>query len=207
MVQIKHPPPDSTVTPQHWTLPVDSKLLRLFDPKRHTAQACKFRYYGPLSRFDHQELVNESAAESTDRGIIYAGISFSGCIVEVFGDTRVIEVGTWEVAQLQTKRDMQFLELRDGGAMRSGTVSAVMMDSDRAISQLWSKFFYENHYLYSKVDGLAYNNAHNSELALAIYERGSDALECIGQCPLRDEALRGAVLKAAAEFGLIVMPY
>jgi hypothetical protein len=99
------------------------------------------------------------------------------------------------------------LDLRGAGAMKAGTVVAVCNDSDHSLSQEWSKFFYENYYQYERIDGLIFNNAHNGETALALYERCSDALVSTGECQLRDEALRSAVLKTAADNRLTVVPY
>lgn len=207
MVQIAPPPPSVDISPKYWKAPAGYSFLRLFNPTNQSQKAQTFRFFGPLKRFDHQVLISNKPALSSDRGILYAGSTISGCIVEIFGDTRIVEVGTWEITQLKTSRDLHLLDLRGAGAMKAGTVAAVCKDSDHSLSQKWSKFFYENHYTYQKIDGLIFNNAHNDETAFALYERCSDALISNGNCQLRDEALRGAVLKAAADYRLTVIPY
>ncbi|MBS1996153.1 MAG: RES family NAD+ phosphorylase, partial [Cyanobacteria bacterium SZAS LIN-2] len=176
-------------------------------PAFHQTQALTFRTFGPLRRFDHQQKTNGKPAQNSERGILYAGESISGCIVEIFGDTGIIEVGTWEVALLQTKRTLNLLDLRGDGAMKAGTVAGVCKDSDHGISQRWSQYFYETECMYGVLDGLLYGNAHNDEQALALYERAKDGLKCLMTTPLKNEQLRSEVLLIASEFGLIVEPY
>jgi hypothetical protein len=83
----------------------------------------------------------------------------------------------------------------------------VTKDSSRRLSQLWSRYFYEQSFLYKLVDGLVYSNAHNEEIAYALYERAEDAIECVGICKLRSAALRTELLSSAAENGMVVEPY
>lgn len=49
------------------------------------------------------------------------------------------------------------------------------------------------------MDGPIYPDAHNDEVAVALYERAGDALDCPPSRAMRleDEALRPAVLEAA----------
>ena len=151
------------IAPNYFTVPAGSTYIRMFNPADHGQQALTFRHNGPLRRFDHQKLVAGKAANCSDRGILYAGDTLSGCIVEIFGDTRIVEVGTWVVAQIKTSRELLLLDLRGDGAMKAGTVAAVCKDSNHAFSQQWSKFFYENHYQYKMLDGLIFWNAHNDD--------------------------------------------
>jgi hypothetical protein len=166
-----------------------------------------FRRYGPLRRFDHQRARDGEPDEDKERGILYAGESISGCVVEVFGDTRIIEVGTWELALLETQREVNLLDLRGDGAMKAGTVAGVCKDTNQGLSQLWSRYFYENECIYGPIDGLLFGNAHNDEMALALYERAESALCCLMACPLSDNALRSEVLLTAKDYGLTVEPY
>ncbi len=80
-----------------------------------------FRSLTPISRFDYHTLPQGSSAS---RAILYAGSSVRGCLVEVFGDTRVVDVGFWMIAKMTSKRELQLLDLRGGNAMKAGTVAA-----------------------------------------------------------------------------------
>jgi hypothetical protein len=138
--------------------------------------------------------------------VYYASFTLSGCLVEVFGDTRVVEFAEKRVARSLLNRDLRLLDLRENGAMRAGTVAAIAKTAEYALSQEWSRYFYEHAALYSLVDGLWYRNAHNDEEAVALYERCSDALVCRSEDVRRldDAELRPAVLDIALETGMIV---
>ena len=182
-------------------------MVRLFDPSRHGTTATGFRFYGPLLRFDHHRGRDDGEpAEDAERGIYYAAFALSGCLVEVFGDTGVVDLHRHQVASPILRRDLRLLDLRRNGAMRAGTKAAIAKVSERGLSQAWSRHFYEKTETYGEVDGLIYLNAHNDEEAVALYERTSDALECPPQrvMKLDDEALRAAVLEAADDNNLVV---
>jgi hypothetical protein len=133
----------------------------------------------------------------------------SGCIVEVFGGTKIVEVGAWEVAILTITRDLTLLDLRGAHAMKAGTVAAVCKDSNRKFSQAWSRYFYDHGFIYGLIDGLVFGNAHNDEDAFAFYERAENVFQCSARdiCALRDNALRLEVQAAALENCLHVEPY
>ncbi len=182
-------------------------MVRLFDPSRHGATATGFRSYGPLLRFDHHP-GNEGGTPTDDpeRGVYYASKTLSGCLVEIFGDTGVVDLDRHHVASPILRRGLRLLDLRGRGAMRAGTQAAIAKVSDRSLSQAWSRHFYEASRTYGGLDGLIYLNAHNDEDAVALYERASDALECpqARVARLNDEALRAAVLEAADDNNLLV---
>ncbi len=102
------------------------------------------------------------------------------------------------------RRELKLLDLRGGGAMRAGTVSALAKVRDRALTQRWSRYFYEGVEAYGEVDGFVYANAHNDEEAVLLYERAADALECPEERILRldDAVLRPAILEASLDNGL-----
>lgn len=181
--------------------------MRLFDPYRHGATATGFRSHGPLLRFDHHRGTdNRTPEDDSERGIYYAATTLSGCLVEIFGDTGVMDLNRHHVASPILRRDLHLLDLRHNGAMRAGTKAAITKVSDRGLSQAWSRHFYETTLVYGEADGLVYLNAHNDEEAIALYERASDALECPPDHVMRldDEALRAAVLEAADDNDLVV---
>lgn len=182
-------------------------MVRLFDPSRHRATATGFRSYGPLHRFDHHRgREDEKPDDDTERGIYYAAESLSSCLVEIFGDTGVVDLQRHHVSSPILRRDLRLLDLRHNGAMRAGTKAAIAKVADRNLSQAWSRHFYETPEVYSDLDGVIYLNAHNDEDAIALYERASDALECSPERVIRlnDEALRAAVLEAADDNDLVV---
>jgi hypothetical protein len=207
LVVVEPPPPRRRPNPLFHVLPSGSRLVRLFDPSRHVATATGFRSYGPLLRFDHHRGREDGKpGDDVERGIYYAATTVSGCLVEVFGDTGVVDLGRHHVASPILLRELRLLDLRGRGAMRAGTKAAIAKVPDRRLSQAWSRHFYEKTGVYGEVDGLIYPNAHNDEEAVALYDRASDALECpldrvMG---LEDEALRAAVLEAADDNDLAV---
>ncbi len=208
MVLIDLPPPPRNPNPIFHILPSDTRLFRIFDPSSYGATAISFRDHGPLLRFDHHRGKGEERESSTDteRGIYYAAPTLSSCLVEMFGDTGVVEMGTNRVAAPILGRDLRLLDLRANGAMRAGTKAAVAKVSDRMLSQAWSRYFYDTLKTFAKVDGLLYLNAHNDEDAVALYERARDALLCPPDRVIRldDEAIRAAVLEAANDNDLLM---
>ena len=216
MVLIASPPPLKPPSPLFRSLVAGSFMLRIFDPTRHGTTALSFRYFGPLGRFDHQRLAlggfpadrsetrqrlspTGSSSDDPDRGISYAGLTLSCCLVECFGDVGVIEIKGQQIARLELTRDLTLLDLRGSGAMRAGAVAALAKIADRNLSQAWSRYFYEQTADYGQLDGISYLNAHNDEEAIAIYERAQSALVCPDSqiLPLNHPSLRPAILEAA----------
>jgi hypothetical protein len=98
VVLIFSPPPSKSPSPLYRTLTAGSALLRIFDPSRYGTQALTFRYYGPINRFDHHRIPSEGErAEDPGRGIYYAGLTLSCCLVEYFGDIGVIELKAQQI--------------------------------------------------------------------------------------------------------------
>ena len=137
MVKLSSPPPTSPANPSFEQLPTGWQLLRIFDPTRYNTGALTFRYYGRISRFDHHR--QQAAAGQTvhypqhdpERGIYYAAFKLECCIVEVFGDTRVIESKGQQLAFVRLIRPIKLLDLRSPAAMMAGTVFALSMTDDR----------------------------------------------------------------------------
>jgi RES domain len=202
VVLIASPPPAKAPSPLYRTLAAGSFLLRIFDPTRYSTEALTFRYYGPLNCFDHQGFskTGERALDPV-RGISYAGLTLSCCLVECFGDSGVIEIKGQQVGRIQLTRELTFLDLRTNGAMRAGSVAALAKIADRNLSQAWSRYFYEQTDCYRQVDGLSFLNAHNDEEAIALYERAQSALTCPQTqiMPLAHPSLRPAIQQAALD--------
>lgn len=207
MVVVDPPPPRRRPKPLFHDLPSGSRLVRLFDSSRHGATATGFRSYGPLLRFDHHRGREDGKpGDDAERGVYYAAVTLSGCLVEIFGGTGVVDLQRHHVASPILRRDLRLLDLRHNGAMRAGTKAAIAKVADRHLSQAWSRHFYDTPEVYNNLDGVIYLNAHNDEDAIALYERASGALECPPERVTRldNEALRAAVLEAADDNDLIV---
>lgn len=197
MVRIDPPPPQRPSAPLFEQLHVGRQLLRIFDPTRHQTQALTFRQYGPIHRFDHQR--GAVPQNDPERGIYYAAFTLSGCLVETFGDTGVIEIKEQQLAFMELNRPLTLLDLRGSGAMRAGSVAALAKTADRNLSQAWSRYFYE---VYPQIDGILYYNAHNDEQAVALYQRAADALEVVQVFPLNNDGLRPHIQSAALQNNL-----
>jgi hypothetical protein len=193
VVRIDPPPPKRTTDPVLYLLPAAATLQRIYRPDQYGSTACGFRTDGPFSRFDHHE-------PGQQRGIHYSAFSLSGCVVEVFGDTGVVETQGCRLALIRTTRPLQLLDLRGSGAMRAGSVAALSAIADRDLSQAWSRHFYSSH----AVDGLLYSNAHNSESAIALYDRAEAAISCSRDLALDDPLLRSRLLQICRDHALVM---
>ena len=207
MVDINSPPPDPTfpLDPKYETLETGTILRRIYNPNRHNTKAVSFRFNGPRSRFDHHRCSHKDPQNDQDRGISYWGFTLSCCLVEIFGDTRVIEVEEYLVALLTLNQSIKLLDLRGAAAMKAGTVCSVSQTADRNLSQLWGKYFYEEIELYGTIDGLIFNNAHNSEDSIALYERAKLQLDSatVKTLALNSLALSPAITDCALKNSMI----
>jgi hypothetical protein len=136
----------------------------------------------------------------------YMQVKLSGCLVEIFGDTKSSSMCKWEIVVFEIERELSLLDLRGDGALRAGSVAALCKDSDHSLSQKWSRYFYQNPFLYSDIDGLIFGNAHNDELALALYELPESSLKLISNIPLASKNLRYSLLKIASDLGFVIEP-
>jgi RES domain len=204
MVMIAPPPPVVTPNPKWFTANAGSRFVRMYDPTRFNATPVGFRNHGPHKRFDHHK--DGIPTNDPDHAILYAGKTFSGCLVEIFGDTKTIQCGSWELVVFEIQRVLSLLDLRGDGAMRAGSVAALCKDGDHSLSQEWSRYFYKNAFLYTKIDGLIFGNAHNDALALALYERCQGSLKQISSTPLADKNLRYILRKTASKLGFVIEP-
>ena len=209
MAHIAPPPPTRPPRPLFHILRANQYLVRIFDPTDHGTTATGFRYWGPRHRFDHNRVgTHASPAPDPDCGIYYAAANLAGCLVETFGAVGLIEFGEKCVAYPHLTRDLRLLDLRRRGAMRAGANAALAKVADRPLSQQWSRYFYDNAEVYSRIDGLVYFNAHNDAVSFALYERAADALECPPSHVIRLDhpALRPTIVRVALANNLIVPP-
>ncbi len=206
MVSIPGPPPDPRrrISPAYVRLPAGSDLFRIYDPDslHGPRNACQFRYVGPFARFDH----HRGTGGRERRGIWYAGETLDCAVVEAF-DIGIVSPGTKRLARPHFNREVLLLDLRGRNAMRAGIVAAVAA-SDHALSQPWSRWWWENPAVVGEIDGLYYPSAHNGEPAIALYERGRSALELPAgrEAPLTDPLVLYEVRRIALEHSLLVEP-
>jgi hypothetical protein len=219
MVKIQLPPISgkSNLKPLFHTLESGKLLYRIFTPDEFIPTALTFRHWGPLYRFDHQRchIRDDCYAVRTcepnydsQRGICYMAPKISSCMVEVFGDAGIVQITNHRIGLVTTKCDLVLLDVRNQGAMRAGANEATLAKiPNRAISQAWSRYFYEQLEIYTPIHGIIYGNAHNDEDAIAIYERAEKFLILKEEISLKHRELRPSILKAAFENSLIVEPY
>jgi RES domain len=228
MVLIYPPPPTRNITPKFEVLEPGMAIERIFAPTSHGSTAIGFRYYGPLHRFDHQRCdpADVSSAKASvrldrerasrqpsgkptvdpDRGIMYAGFSLSCCLVEVFGDQGSINIKQQKIAHITLTQSLKLLDLRGSGAWDAGSVVAMATDGKRRLTQAWGRYFYKHPELYSQIDGLMFNNAHNGESAISLYERAEPQIvsaKTVVQ-DLNDPALRNKLLVIANRLNLLI---
>jgi hypothetical protein len=205
MVEIRYPPPTRNISPQWFELKSETTIQRIFDPTSYGSTAIGFRYYGPLSRFDHQRNTTKPKVNK-ERGIIYAGFSLSCCLIEIFGDDGIIKIQQQQIAYITLKQTLKLLDLRKSGAWDAGSVAAMAVDGRRKLTQAWSRYFYENPDLYGNIDGLIFNNAHDASGAIALYERATPQLSSadISILDLNEPAIRESILAIANRMNLLV---
>lgn len=204
MVEIRYPPPTRNISPQFTELEPGTTISRIFDPTSYGATPTGFRYYGPLSRFDHQQ--SRKPELNGERGIIYAGFNLSCCLIEVFGDDEVIKIQQQQIAYIILKQSLKLLDLRESGAWNAGSVAAMASDGRRKLTQAWSRYFYENLDLYGNIEGLIFNNAHDGQMAIALYERAASKLLSadVSVLDLNEPTIRETVLAIATRLNLLV---
>lgn len=204
MVLVRMPPPIGGISPTHVTLKSGEVLIRIFDPTRYGTSAISFRNYGPISRFDHHRKYSNKI--DLDRSVIYAGLTLSCCLVEVFGDGGVIAIEQQQVAFLILTHDIKLLDIKGSGAMGAGTVAAISSITQRDISQAWGKYFYEHPELYDEIEGLIFSGAHNGEDAIMLYERVKPKIESsrVEVLNLNHPDLVAPILEIAEVHGLLI---
>lgn len=189
MAALNAPPPKTPVDPSRLTklsIKAGATLIRVYDPKsKYKPGPRTFRKNGPRARFDHHRGTRNGAtiapSDDPDRAVYYAAFSLSSAVVEVFGEDRVIERGTFRVVYSTIEKDLLLLDLRGNAAIRAGTIHAIGQVEDTAKTQAWSRYIYENTPTYGIVDGLIYANAHNGEDAILLNERAAPVIRSAHQ--------------------------
>ena len=200
------PNPIPPASPQFQQVLSGTQLYRIYDP-RYQSDPLQFRYWGPTSRFDHHRPEGQGPGPDPDRGVYYAAFNLADCVVEVFGDTRVIECGDRRAVIAIVERQLQLLDLRGSGAMRVGSVAALTKVADRSISQEWARHLYADAQMGPTTDGLLYTNAHNEGHAVVLFERaeGSLSYQHADDIRLDDPRLRATLLDIAKQHNLLLL--
>ncbi len=195
MVAISLPPPARPTNPRWSLLPVGTRLRRIYNRRR--LGPGEYNHNGPRHRFDHHPpgLPTDHLA----RGIYYAADTLAGCIVEVFGDSGVIEPPGFGVATVELTTDAKLLDLTGSGAWHAGTVAAICQHADRSTTQPWARYFYEIHV---DIAGLKYANAHNNDVAYALFERTGGFHVCDDRA-LADPTLEDELFAIADQLHLL----
>ena len=183
-----------------------TRLYRIFDPK-YQNDPLQFKYWGPTARFDHHRPEGQSLGPDPDRGVYYAAFNLADCVVEVFGDTRLIECGDKRAVIAIVERQLRLLDLRGSGAMRVGSVAALTKVADRSISQEWARHLCADALVGSMTVGLLYTNAHNEGHSFMLFERaeGSLSYEHADDIRLDDPRLRATLLDIAKQHNLLLL--
>ncbi len=194
------------VNPDFFILEPDSTVLRIhkkqYDP-------IFFQYSGPRGRFDHHDNVSRRGTQYAIPLMESEQDAFNSCLLEIFGDVGIIsenDLNTLSICWIKINRQLLLLDLRGSGALRAGSVAALSATPDRALSQEWSRYFYENENIYSRIDGIIYQSAYNGMPTLVLYERAEGALLKIQDLQLNHVSLQGNIISAAKDLGLVIAP-
>jgi RES domain len=194
------------VNPLFFILEPDSTVLRIHKKKY---DPIFFQYSGPRGRFDHHDNASRRGTQYAIPLIQSEQEAFNSCLVEVFGDFGIIsenDLNTCSICWIKINRQLLLLDLRGSGALMAGSVTALSATPDRALSQEWSRYFYENENIYSRIDGIIYQSAYNGAPNLVLYERAEGALLKVQDLPLNHVGLQSNILSAAKDLGLAIAP-
>ncbi|NOR24478.1 MAG: RES domain-containing protein [Desulforhopalus sp.] len=174
MVKIDTPPPKKErVNTLFYTLPGDTKLLRLFERDSGRPFTTLFRYFGPLHRFDHQKpgsSPNYLPSQNKDRGVLYSAKELKTCIVEVFGEDMEVR-RNYDIVTITTDKELKLLDLRGDGAIRAGAVGA-SANADTQYTQDWARYFYDDpDGYYPGICGIIWASAYNQGENIVFWER------------------------------------
>jgi hypothetical protein len=178
-VEILDPPTDFDRLDPAWvTLPRGTRLFRIYAPQKFAGAPVRFRTRGPYVRFDHQRPDADGKPRvDRQRGILYAGVDFLGCVGEYFGDTgEIVRVGN-RLARLSVLSALTLLDLRGTEARAAGTIPAIGSISQRRTTQAWARWWYEHPDL-TAAHGLIYTSAQSGRDVMAIWERARGRIAC-----------------------------
>jgi RES domain len=194
------------VNPVFFILEPDSTVLRIH---RKQYDPIFFQYSGPRGRFDHHDNVSRRGTQYAIPVIQSEQEAFNSCLLEIFGDVGIISensLNTLSICWIKTNRQLVLLDLRNDGAIKAGTVAALSSTPDRVLSQEWSRYFYENENIYSRIDGIIYQSSHTGMPSVVLYERAEGTLIVIEDLPLNHISLQNKIISAAKYSRLAIEP-
>jgi hypothetical protein len=165
-----------TTEPSLITLGSDQPLHRIYNRGGgHPTLWNTFRYYGPLSRFDHHLVDDHGDPFLQERGIFYAAADVPTAVAEFFQHNRRRVNRTrnqpWLVS-FTLADEVRLLNLTESFCLRVGA-SMKLVSGPWVHAQNWSRGFYE---AYPEIDGLYYLSSLTNRPAIALYERASTPL-------------------------------
>ena len=165
-----------TTEPSLITLGSDQPLHRIYyRGGGHPTRWNTFRYYGPLSRFDHHLVDDHGDPFLQERGIFYAATDVPTAIAEFFQRNRRRVNRTrnqpWLVS-FTLADEVRLLNLTDTFCLRVGA-SMKLVSGPWVHAQNWSRGFYE---AYSEIHGLYYLSSLTNRSTIALYDRTNTPL-------------------------------
>jgi hypothetical protein len=165
-------------------------------------------------RFDHH---GEPRGHHSDRGVQYGaaagdrgagaiGDPLSTAVLEVFGDTGVIDRagrGHWLVLW-RPVRDLRILDLAGSDWIARAGATSALMTGPRAVARQWSAAIWA---AYPTVDGIAWMSSRLPVgRAVMLFERAATALPSmpVVHTPLANPALQPALARIAREYALVL---
>lgn len=210
MPEFPEPPAPAELAriPPAWHLLVGGTVLYrvYFQAGPHPTRWNQLRHYGPtLARFDHHEL----PPRVQQHGILYAARQPVTALAEVFQARRTIDASAGEpwLLGFRLARDLRLLDLTGAWPTRAGA-SMALSSGPRPRARRWSRAIYG---AYPAAEGLWYpSSMHANAPAVALYERGADALPA---APVLHRALADPILQVVLEnaalelgYGLVLRP-
>lgn len=197
------------ISPKHWTLPSATQIWRIFRTRHLTA--CQFNDYGPIGRFDHHNVPGSrylAPANDPNRRVYYFGFTVRCCVVECFKDIGKVTYAERGIVHATITRDLLLLDLRGKLAKDADAPMRITKSRLRPLTQKWSRQFYENPGSYGEIDGIIWENRHNGEESMVLYERAEDGLICPATktFPLTDSYVRDEIDDAAMRNGIAPGP-
>lgn len=181
-------------------LPAGTLLWRVyFASGKHPTFWDMLRAFGPTdARFDH----HLPPPRAQERAIGYFAQDVVTPFAEIFQRTRTIDRHRSAPALVgfSLARDMQLLDLRGAWPTRAGA-SMKINSGPRSVTRLWSQNIYA---AFPAIDGLWYaSSMHANSPAIALYERGKDALSSppLFHRDLNDARLLAVLKMIASEIG------
>lgn len=202
MVAIHRPPPLQKPDPSFATLVKGTQLLRLYNTKSPFPFSL-FRFFGPLERYDHhREEFRWKNKPDPERAVCYCAETMSACIVEVFGDNRII-TAYYNIVTIELTHNISLLDIRGRAAMKAGIPMALSAIPDRIYTQEWARYFFLETSIYGlDTGGMIYPSAHNGEDCIVLWNRARAYVQAVGQRPIIEKEKQ--VRKIAEKNSLIV---